>query len=600
MQFLRTVIAVTCSGFLVCSLTAAIRADVVIRDAKVFTGDEILDSATVVFRGSEIAIVSTSGELPSAVSAETIIDAKGMTLLPGLIDAHTHNFANALETSLNFGVTTVIDMFSDPNLARMWRSEQEAGLVWDRADFFGAGVLVTVAGGHGTQFGVPIPTLDDPANIESFIQDRVEEGSDFIKIVYEHGFDENNPLPTHDASSLSRIVKAAHSFNKLAVFHISTAAEAVDALNAGADALVHVYHGNSDEESMEVVRRAVEKEAFVIPTLSVIESFYGTGGGRQLAEDPRISPYLDPIQSRFLTSGFGNQSDGGGFDRVLKNVSQLHQEGVPILAGTDAANPGTAWGASMHREMELLAAAGLSNHEVLHAATAAPAEHFGLADRGRIREGYRADAVLVHGDPFADITATRDIHSIFKNGREFERRVGQADSELSNQSTETKLEISGDFDGTEVAELSTLGWVPSADSDFGGASSVTLELAERDHGRSLRIHGEIKAGYAYPWSGAMVNLGPVPMQAVDASDFSTLAFVAKGEGKKYRVLAFAESLGFIPATVEFQADAEWRTVEIPLSRFSGLQSEGLIAFLFSGPSAHGEFWLEIDDVSLNE
>jgi imidazolonepropionase-like amidohydrolase len=94
---------------------------------------------------------------------------------------------------------------------------------------------------------------------------------------------------------------------------------------------------------------------------------------------------------------------------------------VPILAGSDAGVPGTADGVSMFAELTHLARTGLTAQQALAAATAVPAHHFDLTDRGRIAPGLRADLVLVHGDPTHDITAVRDIAAIWKNGYPSER-----------------------------------------------------------------------------------------------------------------------------------------------------------------------------------
>ena len=107
------------------------------------------------------------------------------------------------------------------------------------------------------------------------------------------------------------------------------------------------------------------------------------------------------------------------------SVAALHEAGVPILAGTDANASalipgGVPHGASLHRELELLAGAGLSTAEVLRAATELPATVFGLADRGGIEPGRRADLVLLDGDPIADIRATRFIRRIWIGGIEHE------------------------------------------------------------------------------------------------------------------------------------------------------------------------------------
>src|SRR5688572_32732186 len=132
-------------------------------------------------------------------------------------------------------------------------------------------------------------------------------------------------------------------------------------------------------------------------------------GGEAIAKDPRLAPYISPENVQGLTRTFPKRPGSPSRDlgRALETVRQLRAAGVPILAGSDAPNPGTAHGASMHRELELLVESGLTPVEALRSATSVPARAFALSDRGRIAEGLRADLVLVNGDPTADILATR-------------------------------------------------------------------------------------------------------------------------------------------------------------------------------------------------
>jgi imidazolonepropionase-like amidohydrolase len=104
------------------------------------------------------------------------------------------------------------------------------------------------------------------------------------------------------------------------------------------------------------------------------------------------------------------------YSRAEDNVRRLADAGITLLAGTDAPNPGTVFGASLHRELELLVRCGITPAQALTAATAEPARVFGLADRGRVAPGQRADLVLVSGDPMTDITATRAIERIWRGG----------------------------------------------------------------------------------------------------------------------------------------------------------------------------------------
>jgi imidazolonepropionase-like amidohydrolase len=105
-------------------------------------------------------------------------------------------------------------------------------------------------------------------------------------------------------------------------------------------------------------------------------------------------------------------------------VRALRAAGVPLLAGTDAPVLGRGvHGASLHRELELLVEAGLTPVETLAAATSVPASVFGLADRGRIAPGLRADLLLVAGDPTRQITATRAIRRVWARGRAVDRAL---------------------------------------------------------------------------------------------------------------------------------------------------------------------------------
>ncbi len=107
-----------------------------------------------------------------------------------------------------------------------------------------------------------------------------------------------------------------------------------------------------------------------------------------------------------------------GTDEGMRQLLKAH---VPILTGTDAPVSGSTYGASVHVEMALLVRDGLTPVQALAAATSVPAKTFHLEDRGRIREGLRADLVLVQGDPTSDIFATRDIVAVWKKGIRVER-----------------------------------------------------------------------------------------------------------------------------------------------------------------------------------
>ncbi len=114
----------------------------------------------------------------------------------------------------------------------------------------------------------------------------------------------------------------------------------------------------------------------------------------------------------------------------------MHQAGIPILAGTDAPNPGTVHGASLHLEMELLVDAGLSGEESLAAATSKAARAFGWQDRGRIAQGLIADLLLIRGNPAQNITETRNIAAVWKRGLLIDRDERIANLEKARQKSD--------------------------------------------------------------------------------------------------------------------------------------------------------------------
>lgn len=392
-----------------------------IRDVRVFDGERVLARATVLVLDGRIAALGTDLPVPDGVRT---IDGRGRTLLPGLIDAHVHAFDSALADSLNFGVTTVLDMHGDPATLRELQPSRESLAPVAHADLYGAGWAATVPGGHGTQFGLPVPTLTAPAEADAWVAARVADGADWIKIIYEPrergGL--GPPFPSIDEPTLRALTTAAHARDRLAVAHVSRLGPAREALAAGVDGLVHVYTDRpADEALLQLVRDA---RPLVVPTLAVTLGLAGALDPAAFARDPRIAPYLTPAQRDALAQPL---PDRGRLrfmrpEVTLGAVRELQGAGAEILAGSDAPNPGTVHGATLHQELELLVQAGLTPVEALAAATSAPARRFRLPDRGAIAPGRRADLVLVDGDPTADVTATRAIVAVWKNGAPVERR----------------------------------------------------------------------------------------------------------------------------------------------------------------------------------
>ncbi len=564
----------------------------VVKDVRLFDGERVVPRTNVLVRDG--SIVSVGGAAPAGVES---ISGEGRTLLPGLIDAHTHTWADALERALVFGVTTQLDMFTDPRFAANMRAEQQkADGALRRADLLSSGILVTAPKGHGTEYGIPIPTLSTAAEAPAFVDARLAEGSDYIKIVYDDGAAYGVTFPTLDRDVLRAVIEAAKKRGKLAVVHIGSRQGAEDAIAAGASGLVHIF-ADADAEPAFAGRVAAAR-AFVTPTLSVLESTTGVASGAPLIKDARLAPLITSQERAALSSMFpkraGSKQDLGV---ALAATKLLHEAKVPILAGTDAPNPGTSHGLSLHRELELLVRAGLSPEAALAAATSVPARTYSLNDRGRVAPGLRADLVLVAGDPTRDITATREIVAIWKRGVRVDRP--KAPAETATAAAPTTTGLVSDFESAEPRAEFGSGWQISTDSLIGGTSSASMAVITSGANRSrgaLEVTGTIAGGVPVSWAGAMFSPGTPPMAPANLSKFKELVFWTRGDGGDHRVMVFAARLGNIPATQPFKADPEWREVVIPLSSFSGIDGSDLRGVLFSAGSKPGAFRFAIDEV----
>lgn len=573
----------------------------VFRNVRVFDGEDVVPIATVVVEDGVIAAIGSDPGLPPGAS---VVEGEGKTLLPGLIDAHTHVFGPVLRKALAFGVATELDMFTDHNLVAEIKRRQAAGEAPDEADLRSSGTLATAPGGHGTEYGMPIPTISAPGEARSFVDGRIDEGSDYVKIIYDDLF-----YPSIDRETLGALVEAAHERGKLAVVHVLTHAQASDAVEAGADGLAHLFIDRLPDPGFG--RLLAEKGTFVIPTLTVLEGACGVPSGASLATDPRLAPYLSEADAQALRTAFppGFFSDPS-YGAAEEAVRLCKEAGVPILAGTDAPNPGTLHGASIHRELELLVGAGLSPLEALRSATSVPADAFGLDDRGRIASGMRADLVLVEGDPTEDVLATRAIAGVWKQGTPLDRRayreeVAQRRAAAGERRAPTGSESGwvSDFErdldeGVPTARFGH-GWDVSTDGLRGGASTAEIRVVEggaNGSKGSLLVEGEVAEGGAFSWAGAAFFPGKEPYAPANLGAFEGISFWAKGDGKTYSLTLFAHTMEAMPASAPFTAGPEWEEHTFPFSGFNGMDGRELLTMQFIAGPAPGRFSLRIDDV----
>lgn len=572
-----------------------------IKDVRIFDGENVIPRGTVVFGRGRILDVGRDVVIPSGAE---VIDGADQTVLPGLIDAHVHVlYAQVLRQFAVFGITSVVDMHMDVAVMQEIKSRQVEADPTNMASLVSAGTLVTVPGGHGTEYGLSIPTITSPEEAQSFVDARIAEGSDFIKIIYDDGRALSNELPTLDQATLRAVIEAAHRRGKLAVVHIMSLREAGEAIEAGADGLAHLFCEDAYDE--EFGRLAARHDVFVIPTLTVLQIISGTFDPEAIVDDSLLSPYLRPSDVDQLRVPFPKTTGRAGYEAAVRAVRQLKAAGVLLLAGTDA-----VIGVSLHHELGSLVEAGLSPVEALIAATSAPATAFDLADRGGLRPGLRADLVLVRGDPTEDIRATRDIVGVWKHGVRVEREAYRRSVEEHVAAVERQRHapppegsesgLISDFEGGEISASFGFGWSISTDALISGKSTAEFEWTEggaRGSTGSMLISGTVPEGGPFAWAGAMFYPGPRPMSPANLSAKRGISFWAKGDGKRYSVMMFAQSLGYRPAIQYFVAEQEWTQYTFRFEQF-GIDGHDLTGVFVGGGPEQGGFVLQIDDVKL--
>jgi imidazolonepropionase-like amidohydrolase len=610
---MKTLIRWLASGALAAlSLTAragapAVTADeFLIHNARIFDGSKVLRRGDVWVRDGRIRAVARHLPAPPLVR---VIDGSGKTLLPGLIDSHVHAMGQdtALRSALALGVTTEFDMGASPRYAAKVKAEQSAGRDLDLADLFSSRTQPTAPDGHGTEYGTPVPTLSTPWEAQAFIDARVAEGADFIgEIIYDDGHEFGLQLPTLNTETLQAVIEAAHKRRKLAVVHVFSLQGAKDAIAAGADGLAHLFTDAPPDP--EFLALAKQHRPFVIATLSVLAAASGASAGPELARDERLAAYLAPDALADLQADYPRHA--GEIGNAMTAVRQLRAAGIPLLAGTDAHNLGTAHGASLLGELELLVSAGLTPVEALASATSINAAAFGLADRGRIAPGQRADLVLVEGDPTAHIDDIRNIVAVWKLGIQGDResykarldaeRAGAIAARQGPAPAGSEAGLISDFeDGTRHTAFGRE-WTVSTGSLMGGhAPSAQLSIVDggaNGSRKALQISGEIAPGI-FGWAGALFLPGTPPMAPANLSHSKAISFWAKGDGRAYQLMVRAGSKGSAPLTRSFIAGPDWQLVTIPFAVL-GIDGSDLQAISIAEVGLPGHFTLLVDDVRL--
>jgi imidazolonepropionase-like amidohydrolase len=341
------------------------QADLLLTAPRLFDGERLIRGGAVAIRGEEIVAVGTRADV--GVEAKRTIALRNATLLPGLIDLHTHDlgYGHALSA-----VTTVRDVGTpDGNLPL------EPLPLGPRV--FAAGPLITAPGGY------PIPihgrgvahVVRTPTGARAYVRSLADRAAAVIKVSLQFGF----PVMTY--SVLRAIVEEADAHELRVTAHVGEARGARMALRAGVHELAHMPCGDEPELMAELTRAGVE----IVGTLHVI---------------------------RLVTGRPGFESCPG----LLENAAAFVRRGGTLLYGSDYGVPGIPPGVDV-TELDLLAESGLGEIGALRAATSEAAKVLPIEGLGRLAEGSPADVVAVRGDPTRDLDALSEPVLVLRGGQ---------------------------------------------------------------------------------------------------------------------------------------------------------------------------------------
>ena len=388
-----------------------------LKPARVFDGGTVPHSGwQVLVRGDRIEAVGPALAVPAGTR---VIELPGATLMPGMIEGHGHLFLHpyneakwdsqvlneqlALRTAravvharktLEAGFTTERDLgtegagYADVGL----RQAIDDGIVPGPHLIVATKAIVArgAYGPKGFEPGLEVPQGAEEASgvdeVVKVVRSQIAAGADVVKLYGDYRWRPGeDSRPTFSLAELQAAVNAAHDARREVAVHTSTPEGMRRAIAAGADTIEHGYGGTS-----EIFAEMRARGVTLCPTLAAADAVARYGGWNG----------TDPLPPSVALS--------------RKAFALAVKSGVSICAGGDV---GVYAHGDNARELELMVAGGMKPLEVLVAVTSGNAKAFSLADRGSIKPGLRADLVAGEGDPSTDISATRRVRLVVKDGR---------------------------------------------------------------------------------------------------------------------------------------------------------------------------------------
>jgi imidazolonepropionase-like amidohydrolase len=392
--------------------------------------------AAVLLDGERVAALGRVADVRVPEAGVERRDYGDATIVPGLVDAHTHlvapgdgtlgddiakedddilllQAAKNARTLLHSGVTTLRENGAKGKVAFSLREGIRRKLApGPRMVIFGRPIAIT--GGHMGYFG---SEADGEAAVRAEVRKLLKEGADYIKIVASGGTTRTSDpnRASYTVAELAAMTEEAHRHGKLTAAHCTSAQSVQNCLDAEVDMIIHCIFNEPDgtyRYRPDLVERLATARAWVNPTLYVQKA--GIERQREARErDGTLTPHLVAHLDEARRA----------LDVKVDAVRRMSEAGVRMTAGSDSPWGWYAPGEFVH-EIHMLAEAGLSYSDAIVAGTAGAAESIGVGPlAGRLASGRQGDLLVVRGDPTREITALWDVLDVYQAGRRVDRAV---------------------------------------------------------------------------------------------------------------------------------------------------------------------------------
>ena len=394
------------------------------------------DAACLMEEGRVVRVGPKRDVRAPAGAPVTTVDYGDATILPGLVDAHTHlvapgdgtrgddiakedddilllQAAQNARTLLHSGVTTLRENGAKHRVAFSLREGIRRGLA-PGPRMVVCGRPITITGGHMGYFG---SEADGEVAVRAEVRKLLKEGADYIKICATGGSTRTSDpnRASYTVAELRAITDEAHRHARLTAAHCTSAQGVENCLDAEVDMIVHCVFNEPDgtyRYRPDLVDRLIEARAWVNPTLYVVRA----AADRLSEKQARGVALTDAEEAQIEWSR-------RAVDERLEAVGRMSRAGVRMTAGSDSPWGWYAPGEFVH-EIQMLADAGLPARDAIVAGTSDAAASIGVGDvAGRLLPGRPADVLVVRGNPDRDIAALWDVLDVYQGGARVVREV---------------------------------------------------------------------------------------------------------------------------------------------------------------------------------